>query len=190
MIPSTHRTPPRRNAPHIVVAFCGRSKSGKTTLARAVESVMLADKRLYPHLLSFARPLKAELAQLGVGREHPLFRPLAQRIGDLRREIQQEHYVFALLDTVERHAIQTVFLIDDLRFVNEAQVADIIVRLHTARPNALTEIEQAHPSETSWQRVESSLDLNTDYPESIEPDARRIAERIYAFAHATAEEEE
>lgn len=142
--------PVRRRYPHVVAIFAGRSGSGKTTLARAVQAIMEHGRHVAVCRESFARPLKDELIGLGVSREHLMFRKLAQRIGDLRRAADVDHYVSLLCERVDAHDIPHVFLVDDGRRKNEGPVGDLVFRLVTSRPSALTAEEQAHPSETEW----------------------------------------
>jgi hypothetical protein len=149
---------------------------------------MVGEKKHYPMKESFARPLKDELLSMGIRRNDPRFRDAAQRIGDLRRAAQIDHYVFALLERIEAHEeVPAVYLVDDCRFANEAQVGDLVVRLTTTRANGLSEVEQAHPSETSWQRIETNLNYTTDDPAEIDAIAADVVRRVNALADVARE---
>jgi hypothetical protein len=80
------------------------------------------------------------------------------------------------------------FLVDDGRRKNEGPAADLVFRLVTSRPNALSESERAHPSETEWSEIEATETFCTDSPDEIDRIATAVAAKITAFAQVAREE--
>ncbi len=181
--PDTH--PVRRNPPHVVVVFCGASGSGKTTIRDAVELLLFRRRVLYPVKESFARPLKREVWKSGVPNASPEFRDACQLLGDTNRAANVNIYVDALRRRVESHPEPTIFLVDDGRFQNEGQIADLVFRLTTKRENLLTKEQRAHPSENQWRDMWATETFANDTLIDIPHIATTIEQRILAFIDAS-----
>ncbi len=142
------------------IAISGRMKSGKTTLAKAL------DKELYGHhITSFARPIREALKALGITKEqHPdLYRAGAQYIGtDLIRAHDPDWWVNYMDRKVRTDSgIYHGFIIDDMRFENEYDWCKangfILVRLDISEQMQYNRRAEEgtfnHPSETGLDHI-------------------------------------
>ena len=107
-------------------------QSGKSTVAAA-----LAEKYGFIHL-SFATPLKEDVVGMGFDREDvynrkPLpIRELLQKYGQARRYQDGSYWLKRLEHSVHMRKPTSIFIIDDVRFENEAQWVEeqgVLIRL-------------------------------------------------------------
>jgi energy-coupling factor transporter ATP-binding protein EcfA2 len=162
--------------PHYLVGFTGRSGSGKTTIAEAVQR-LLHDRRAAP--MKFADPLVAMLGAIGIRKGgHPQFRTLAQIIGQRIRDHDPDFFVDLLLADVSALTFPRVALIDDVRYANEAAACDLVVKLVTTRDCGLTAEQMLHRSEREWELVPAQMQYITDDPHDIDAIAGAVAQRI------------
>jgi hypothetical protein len=171
----------------IIIAISGKATSGKSELAKALCKVWPGAK-----VVSFAKPLKDKaMAEFGVTSEDLVtgknkyvlginnpwtLRQLLIEIGGMYRNIDVNFWVKAALKTIDDdESLTRVFIIDDLRFRNEAKMLRgreaFLVRIR--RPYIL-EIDD--PSE-------KDLDYYEDFDATIEnsgskEDLERLARRI------------
>ena len=94
----------------LLCAIAGKSGSGKTTLAEALSMLYDVPRD------SFASPLRWALHELGVKAPYP--RRLLQRIGDVLRSYDQDHFVSLLWERNPDWS-SSGLVVDDLRYENE-----------------------------------------------------------------------
>ena len=105
-----------------IIALSGKMHSGKSYI-----SDRLVSKFDYRHV-SFAEPLKADIASLGFSREAiaqkpPWMRALMVAYGQARRAEDQRHWVKKVIKDLDASYLFSPdmnIVIDDMRFVNEA----------------------------------------------------------------------
>lgn len=173
-------------APRIAIA--GKMKSGKSTLAEALEVEYSLDRD------SFADPIRQALAILGIEKGHPLYRPGAQYIGtDLVRDYDRTWWVNLL---AARHPTQSALdrsgmLIDDVRFPNELEWAEdsgfLTVKVEVSEATQLARAADpdrlAHASETALDAIP-----NARWGLVI-PEATTVAARVALVGNAWVEKE-
>lgn len=136
----------------MVIGLTGQAYSGKTTAAKYLEGKGF--KRI-----AFADALKDLVIEYcGITAEDayinkpPHVRTLLQGIGSLIREHFDEHYFLHEMINRIRYSDAILFVIDDVRFANEAdiikQMGGTIIRMECPdSPYKLTEAQQDHTSE-------------------------------------------
>lgn len=171
------------------VALSGKLKSGKTTLAE-----LLYDTSHPATIASFAGPLRNALAIMGIPKGHDLYRPVAQYVGtDIIRAYDGDWWV--KLMSQQFHQIEAsaapgkIFIIDDVRFQNELEWAEIEDFL-TVRVLVSPEMQLArgasldgltHESETSLDEVpDNRFDL-------VIPEHTTVAQRLTLLNNALAQ---
>lgn len=165
-----------------IIGLTGQAYSGKTTAAKYLEGKGF--KRI-----AFADPLK-ELAieYFGITAEDafinkpPQVRTLLQGIGSLIREQFDEHYFIQEMVNRIRYSDALLFVIDDVRFANEAdiirQMGGVLIRMEC--PNThykLTDTQQNHASEqTAALTVDCLICANYGHPEAIAAELEALFE--------------
>lgn len=135
------------------MGLSGKIKSGKTYVSQYLH-------RTYGFVpLSFATYLKEDLIRLGFPERDvrvtkpPRMRDLLQAYGSARRTYDEDYWLNKLRNSISMCKPGTVFVVDDVRYKNEAQfVMDNGVLIRLQRPD-LPPIS-THHSETDLDRYE------------------------------------
>lgn len=184
-----------RRFPHVVVGICGPSGAGKSTVARALRERAYFRRNSTPvQIFKMAAPLREMLAVIGVEKgdgpgevPHPYFRDFAQHIGAFaRNSVDIDFWV-----DIQRHRIAglsapSVVVYDDIRYINETELCDLVIRLTTNRGTDLTGDQAAHESETGWQALPADLTFENNHPADIEPIVDEIERRVAAIQRESA----
>jgi len=140
---------------NIRVAISGKMGSGKTTLAKALQTEFsqmpdLYDTNgFYPEIRGFGAPIRELLAAGGITKEHSDYRQAAQNVGMTMREIDPCFWIRYF----HNHAKASV-IIDDLRFKNEYEFC-------LQHKFFLIRIDRSlHPFDTHFESHVSETDLD------------------------------
>ncbi len=167
-----------RHSPHLIVGFTGRSISGKTTIARAVEQLLFNTHKVIPVIENFARPLKRALRELGVTPDRN--RGMAQLLGQTCRDTDADFFVRLMRTRIEAHQEPAVFLLDDCRFRNEGELCDLVFKLTTHRIGTLTTLQALHVSEQAWQEVYATRTFENEVESDIGIIAVEVSRAVLA----------
>ena len=150
------------------IAICGRMAAGKTTLANLIINGVNNDVVK----LSMAGQVKAIAHELFKMEDKD--RPLLQKIGMKMREIRHDVWLdYVIAEADEYDNPQTIRIIDDVRFINEATKLKEngwkIVRISIEEP---TQLERLKKTYDNWQIHWN----NRDNPSEAEVD--KISEEV------------
>jgi adenylate kinase family enzyme len=157
------------------IAFMGNMQAGKSTCADYLETIYGLST------VSFADRLKLNLIDIGMDPDHAfgkktdLSRSLMQIYGEYMRSIDKEHWVKYVLSSIaegEEYCAEG-FVIDDLRFVNEADALReegfVIVKVVKYEDTLMcTTFNTQHVSENEWRDIEYDYSISAhegDLPE-------------------------
>ena len=133
----------------MIIAFRGLIGSGKSTIAKKLlELNSINDVNLNAKIESFASPIKKALKEIGVFKEKdlPLYRTLAQKMGEECRRYDQDWWVKLLLERIKDYS--GTIIIDDLRYGNEyafiKKNGGIIIHLIREKENSEV-LKKKHP---------------------------------------------
>lgn len=145
---------------NIRVAISGKMGSGKTTLAKALQTEFsqmpdLYDTNgFYPEIRGFGAPIRELLAAGGITKDHSDYRKAAQNLGMTMREIDPCFWIRAF----HNHAKASV-IIDDLRFKNEYEFC---------KQRGFYLIRVAAGGTTRWLRREGSVGFHHPSEEDLD----------------------
>lgn len=144
------------------IGFTGPAGSGKSTIARiinhsarhyAFDNPTPSPFKRFSVInhISFALPLKLGLEAMGVVKGDPFYRTAAQRVGtEVFRAYDENWWVNQLLYRTPSVDEPTLFFIDDVRFLNEAEVCDLLFYIDAEdvrREHGLKGRERDHSSD-------------------------------------------
>jgi hypothetical protein len=123
----------------MIIGFAGLIGAGKSTLAQGLATKLNVQE---PHInsfyrrLSFADPIKECLASINVTKESnlPLYRKMAQFIGNTAREANPDHWINEWL---KRKSTSTNVIVDDVRYLNEFKlISSLGLLIYVYRPDS------------------------------------------------------
>ncbi len=182
-----------KHPPHTLIGFTGRAGSGKTTVANRVKERLRVQHKMHRscvvEVAKFAAPIRDMLRVVGVHKgdelceePHPLFRSAAQFLGSWFREADADFWVNTMLNDLAGRETPTIVLLDDVRFDNEAETCDLVVRLTcTTRDGGLTPEQFLHESEREWQKIPARLGYMNEELCDVDTIARAVVAEILAM---------
>ncbi len=160
-----------------IFAFLGPARCGKTTASQLLEQE-LKERGYHVERLSFAAPIKAGCARLGITKEDQPdeYRALAQRWGKTRRDRNPDHWIRKATRSLNRLAAiekadyvklanddnldswcETIVIIDDVRYQNEVDLINerdgVMTIIDPGKRLDLTEEFRQHESEALANRL-------------------------------------
>lgn len=146
------------NTPYIV-GFFGKSEAGKSTCAAKLNK-LLTDAGYKTNVALFAGPLKSALKILGIdSRSHPLYRDAAIMIGDGLRKLYLNYHVDLMVNEIyENYSDLDVLIIDDGRYPNESQIADLKILLkRSSSQSKMTDTQKTAASENNLDSIDYDI---------------------------------
>lgn len=144
-----------------VIAIVGVDGVGKSTLAKKIKSRIRGSE-----ILSFATPLKKHVAWLNsisaeeLEADKEMYRQHLIEESKLIRKRKKDFFVNRMLERIKAE----VTIIDDVRFENEAKIADVIIRVMEAKDNQSSryEVDNISPHIIVTQKNRDKVDSLTD----------------------------
>lgn len=144
-----------------VIAIVGVDGVGKSTLAKKIKSRIRGSE-----ILSFATPLKKHVAWLNsisaeeLEADKEMYRQQLIEESKLIRKRKKDFFVNRMLERIKAE----VTIIDDVRFENEAKIADVIIRVMEAKDNKSSryEVDKISPHIIVTQKNRDKVDSLTD----------------------------
>ena len=172
------------------VAFSGKAGAGKTSLAE----FLAADHGFIRY--SFAGALKAELSrvldlsifELTDIDKKQRWRSLMQEWGGARRYIDESYWVLKIINSIKERKSGVNFVIDDLRYVNEANALQaagfVLVRLECPSIDSIDYMQSLGASlrgaaDASKHESETDLDEYPHFDHIIEAPRSKPITEIY-----------
>lgn len=168
------------NRPHFVIGLFGASESGKSIIANKLEA-LLRSSGVNVAQYGLADPLKEACLVFGVKKGDPRFRAMVCGFGDVVKAIEVDLLWDMFKEKYLSVATPTVYLLNDPRYVDQAEHCDFTVKLvRSSAKSRMNAREAAHVTETDWERIRADVTYhneNSDDPDNI---ASSIMQQINA----------
>lgn len=182
-----------------IIGLVGKKESGKTTLSQMINKWIPKNASCY--FLQFAGILKTMILKAEICDEEELYhvktafsREMMQKIGTniIREQIDKNFFCKKMLKELSELTKEdpigenTIVIIDDIRFENEANLIRDIggILLRIVRPN-WGDLDE-HRSETEMDEIETSVTIFNDSDlENLDQSGKNIANFMSAFRNIT-----
>jgi len=184
-----------------IIGLIGKKESGKSTFAKFIQGHCPKDKKCV--ILSFASILKTMLFKAEICTEEEMYlrktpysREMMQKIGTniIRDQIDPNFFCKCMIKEIKEVAKSnppfnkdTIIVIDDVRFQNEAQLIENIdgVLISIIRPESEVSLD-VHKSETEMDRIKTEMAVFNDSDlENLEKAAKSLMDFMPAFKNTT-----